>query len=214
MDFQRARTPEQIENRQNEILFACNEIYKKNGYDAVTIKGISEMTSFTRPAIYSYYKTKEEIFMDILKEEFSLLSEDFQRRCQKTNDYSRELFCSILADSMCDRTTLLELLSVHLNTMENNTRLERLVEFKKTVYQFFDILQHQIGCFFADADEQNIKDFFDHFLIYLNGLYPHIVHSEIQKQAMTLAGRPPMERNLRQVCYDGLLLISRTLIKN
>ncbi|MDD3338085.1 MAG: TetR family transcriptional regulator [Lachnospiraceae bacterium] len=212
MDFQRARTPEQIENRQNEIILACKEIYEKDGYDAVTMKGISEMTSFTRPAIYGYYKTKEEIFMDILKEEFSLWSEDFQKRCQRTNDNSRETFCSLLADSMCDRTVLLELLSVHLNTMENNTRLERLVEFKKTVYQFFDILRNQICCFFSDADEEHINDFFDHFIIYLNGLYPHIVHSEIQKQAMTLAGRPPVERNLRHVCYNGLLLISKSLI--
>ncbi|MDD2972568.1 MAG: TetR family transcriptional regulator [Lachnospiraceae bacterium] len=211
MEFQRARTQEQIENRQNEIISACQKIYMDEGYEEVTLKKISDMTSFTRPALYSYYKSKEEIFLDILKEEFALWQADLTNRCADINEYSRELFCTILTDSMCERTTLLELLAVHLNTIENNTRLERLVEFKKTVYHCFDTLTQIIDCFFPLKDESAKKEFFDLFITYLNGLYPHIFHSKIQKQAMELTGRPHMEKDLRQVCYQNLLLLTSNL---
>ena len=211
MDFQRARTPEQIENRQNEIIHACKKIYMEEGYEAVSLKGISETTSFTRPAIYGYYKTKEEIFLDILKEEFILWKEDLDRRCNEISDYSRERFCDMLSDSMCDRTVLLELLAVHLNTIENNTRLENLVTFKKTVYVCFDTLTQTIDRFFPDKDTKNKQEFFDIFITFLNGLYPHVFHSKIQIEAMALAGRPHIDRDLKQVCYQNLLLLTGNL---
>ena len=211
MDFQRARTQEQIENRQNEIISACKEIYINEGYEEVTLKKISDMTSFTRPAIYSYYKTKEEIFMDILKEEFVLWLEGLTRRCGKVSGHTREQFCIALSDSMCDRTTLLELLAVHLNTIENNTRLERLVEFKKTVYQFFDVMKQEIECFFPNKDAVAKEEFFDVFLIYINGLYSHVFHSKIQKEAMALAGKPHVQKDLREVCLRDLLLLTSNL---
>lgn len=211
MDFQRARTPEQIEDRQNEIIHACKKIYREEGYEEVSLKRISEMTSFTRPAIYGYYKTKEEIFLDILKNEFALWKEDLEHRCTETTEYTREQFCKMIADSMCDRTVLLELLAVHLNTIENNTRLERLVAFKKTVYACFDTITQIIDRFFPDKDAKNKQAFFDIFITYLNGLHPHIFHSKIQIEAMALAGRPHVERNLKQVCYQNLFLLTSDL---
>lgn len=211
MDFQRARTREQIENRQNEIISACKKIYMEEGYEEVSLKKISDITSFTRPAIYGYYKTKEEIFSDILKEEFALWEEELRNSCEEVTEYTREQFCNIMADSLCDRTILLELLAVHLNTIENNTRLERLVEFKNTVYSCFDTISQLIDLFFPDKSDAAKQEFFDIFVTYLNGLYPHIFHSKIQIEAMKLAGRPHVDRNLKQVCHQNLLLLTSNL---
>ena len=47
-------TEEHKENRKQEIIDACEKIYKERGFTAVNIKEISTATSFTRPAIYSY----------------------------------------------------------------------------------------------------------------------------------------------------------------
>ena len=188
MGFHRARTQKQIAERKNEIIYACKKIYINEGYEGVNLKKISEMTSFTRPAIYSYYKTKEEIFLDILKEEFSLWKKDLIYRYSEISEHTREEFCIVLSDSLCDRTILLELLAVHLNIIENNSRLEQLVEFKKTVYNFFDV-----------------------FLIYINGLYPHIFHSKIQQKAMALAGEPAIQKDLKEICRRDLLLITSNL---
>ena len=55
------RTEEQKEERKTEIINACEKIYKEKGFYGVTIKEISTETSFTRPAIYTYFETKDEL---------------------------------------------------------------------------------------------------------------------------------------------------------
>lgn len=211
MGFQRARTEKQIAERKNEIIYACKKIYINEGYEGVNLKKISEMTSFTRPAIYNYYKTKEEIFLDILKEEFSLWKKDLLYRYSEISEHTREEFCTVLSDSLCERTILLELLAVHLNIIENNSRLEQLVEFKKTVYKFFDVLKETIELFFPNKNANLKEEFFNVFLIYINGLYPHMFHSKIQQKAMALAGKPAIQKDLKEICRRDLLLITSNL---
>lgn len=45
MDFVRARTQQQIEQRQADIIAACDTLFEQGGYDQVNIKAISEMTT-------------------------------------------------------------------------------------------------------------------------------------------------------------------------
>lgn len=57
------RLPKLTEKRKNEILDACEKIYRTQGFYGVTIKKISTEISFTRPAIYNYFETEEEILL-------------------------------------------------------------------------------------------------------------------------------------------------------
>lgn len=60
MKFERARTIEQIYERKKEILKACAKLYDESGIDGVHFKAVSEITSFVRSTIYTYYKTKDD----------------------------------------------------------------------------------------------------------------------------------------------------------
>ncbi len=48
--------------RKEEIINACEELYKTMSFKEITIKEIGNITSFTRTSIYNYFQTKEEIF--------------------------------------------------------------------------------------------------------------------------------------------------------
>ena len=48
-------SPELTEKRKNEILDACEKVYRTQGFYGVNIKDISTQISLTRPAIYNYY---------------------------------------------------------------------------------------------------------------------------------------------------------------
>ena len=56
--------------RKNEIIEACSKLYKEKNYNEITIKDIAHATTLTRTAIYKYYQTKEEIFLNLLKREY------------------------------------------------------------------------------------------------------------------------------------------------
>ena len=61
---------ETIDRRREEIMDACEKLYETMGFHSITIKNISTETSFSRPSIYNYFQTKEEIFLGLLTREY------------------------------------------------------------------------------------------------------------------------------------------------
>ena len=55
-------TPEEIARKREEIINACEKLYGTMSFREITLKDISSITSFSRPTIYNYFETKEEIF--------------------------------------------------------------------------------------------------------------------------------------------------------
>mgnify|MGYP000563818229 FL=1 len=58
--------------RREEILNACEKLYATMNFREITLREIGEATTFTRPSIYNYFHTKEEIFLGLLKREYDL----------------------------------------------------------------------------------------------------------------------------------------------
>ena len=72
-------SPELTNARKDEIITACAKLYETMSFKEITIKEIAAYTSFTRPSIYNYFQTKEEIFLALLGREYDLWTEDLQQ---------------------------------------------------------------------------------------------------------------------------------------
>ena len=55
-------TPEQTNARKEEIINACEELYKTMSFKEITIKEIGNVTSFTRTSIYNYFSRRKKFF--------------------------------------------------------------------------------------------------------------------------------------------------------
>ena len=62
-------TPELIAERREEIVNACEQLYQTMGFKEITLKEIGKVTSFSRPTIYNYFQTREEIFLALFERE-------------------------------------------------------------------------------------------------------------------------------------------------
>ena len=62
-------SPELTKAREDEIIGACEKLYRTMSFKDVTIKEIGAVTSFTRTSIYTYFQTKEEIFLALFERE-------------------------------------------------------------------------------------------------------------------------------------------------
>ena len=51
------------ELRREEILEACSCLYGTKTFQEITLKDISGKTSLSRPSIYNYFSSKEEILI-------------------------------------------------------------------------------------------------------------------------------------------------------
>lgn len=96
-------------------------------------------------------------------------------------------FAEALAHSLEERSTLLKLLSMNHYDLEENSRLERLVEFKEVYGQSLAQVRTCLDQFFPQMTQQEKQGFLFSFFPFLFGIYPYTVVSEKQREAMKLA---------------------------
>lgn len=60
---------EKIAKRDN-ILMAAEEVFGEKGFAAATLDEIAEKAEFSKAALYLYFKSKQDLFLNLIKERF------------------------------------------------------------------------------------------------------------------------------------------------
>ena len=134
-------SPELTAARKEEIMDACEQLYRTMNFKEITLKEIGEVTSFTRTSIYNYFQTKEEIFLGLFQREYELWCEALEEILNCNETLTREQLADRIAETLSDRELMLKLLAVNLYDMEENSRMERLIEFKKAYGRSVDLME-------------------------------------------------------------------------
>ena len=201
-------SPELTSARKEEIISACRKLYETMSFKDITLKEIGQQTSFTRTSIYNYFETKEEIFLALFAQEYELFAEDLDRLLEQREMLSPDELSSELAHALERRPLMLKLLSMNLYDMEANSRMERLVEFKKAYGESSAAVDRCLKKFVPGLGEQSRQTFLYAFLPFVYGLYPYTVVTEKQRLAMKEAGIPYVYMSTYEMAYTFI----RTLL--
>ena len=128
----RKGTPEQIAQKREEIINACEQLYNTMSFREITLKEIGKITSFSRPTIYNYFETKEEIFLALFKREYDLWNNQLAAILDQNGQLTKAQLADKIAQSLAERQQLLKLLSMNNYDMEANSRQELLTSFKQS----------------------------------------------------------------------------------
>ena len=188
--------------RREEIIKACKELYKTMSFKDITIKEIASYTSFTRPSIYNYFETKEEIFLAILQKEYELWSKELESVTDSNDTMTKDELAKALAASLENRKLLLKLMSMNHYDMEANSRMERLVDFKKAYGASLAAVERLLAKFCKDIDA---SAFIYNFFPFIYGIYPYAVVTEKQKEAMEQAGIEFHYHSIYELAYSSAL---------
>lgn len=180
-------TPEQIDKRKNEIVEACRELYNTMSFKDITLKEISTKTSFSRPTIYNYFETKEEIFLELFKEEYNRWSADLIALTEAHDKLSNDKLAEEIAKTVDKHQLMLKLLSMNMYDMEKNSRLERLIEFKRSYGNVLNALRQLISHFNSQMTNEELHSFQYAFFPFMFGIYPYAFVTEKQREAMQKA---------------------------
>ncbi len=177
-----------VEKRPEEIIEACRKLYRIKSFSEITLKDISVETSLSRPSIYNYFQTKEEIFLAVLKEEYRYWNKDLRKILETAEPLSVESFAEAIALSLKKRTVLLKIQCMNLFDIEENSREERLVDFKGEYKTSIELMSECLLHFFPALQPQACDDFIYEFFPFMYGIYPYVYPTEKQKSAMKTAG--------------------------
>ena len=173
--------------RKEEIINACEKLYRTMSFKEITIKEIGNETSFSRTSIYNYYETKEEIFLALLKREYDMWVLNLEEIIEKNNKMNNEQIAKAIAHSLDERKQLLKILSMNHYDLEENSRMELLIEFKVSYGNALKTMTKLLEKFRPDIDDGKRKQFIYAFFPFMFGIYPYTVVTEKQKEAMKAA---------------------------
>ena len=184
----RKGTPEQIAQRREEIINACEQLYQTTSFREITLKEIGKITSFSRPTIYNYFETKEEIFLALFKREYDRWNEQLAVIHDQDDRLTKAQLADKIAQSLADRPQLLKLLSMNNYDMESNSREEFLISFKQSYGMSLRLMSMLLTKFCPDMSVTDIQNFIYIFFPFMFGIYPYTSVTEKQQDAMKEAG--------------------------
>ena len=193
------------EDKKEEIIKACEELYKDTSFKDITIKGIGEKGKFSRTSIYYYFQTKEEIFLALFTKEYEKWIKELKELYSKNEELTKEDFAKYLAHTIEKRKNLLRLLSMNMYDMEENSRIEELIKFKTAYGKSVEMVRKCIDKFFKEMTEEEKDKFIFSFFPFMYGIYPYAEVTKKQKLAMEKAKVPFKFQSIYEITYNGLL---------
>ena len=198
-------TPEQIAQKREEIINACEKLYQTMSFREITLKEIGSITSFSRPTIYNYFETKEEIFLGLFQREYDRWNEDLNDILSGNERLTKKELADRIANSLAGREQLLKLLSMNNYDMEANSRQELLTAFKQSYGRSMHLMCILLEKFRPDMSVTDIQNFLYTFFPFMFGIYPYTAVTEKQKTAMKEAGINYVYQTVYELTYSCLI---------
>ena len=198
-------TPEIVAQRREEIVNACEKLYQTKSFKEINLKEIGEVTSFSRPTIYNYFHTKEEIFLALFEREYDRWNAELETILNSDQSCTRKQLADKIAGSLERRAQLLRLLSMNNFDMEENSREEMLASFKSAYGRSLDLFRSIIEKYCPDMSAEEVKAIMYVFFPFMFGIYPYAEVTEKQKKAMEDAEVEYIYHSIYEITYNCLI---------
>lgn len=169
--------------RKEEIVNACEALYETMSFKEITMKEIANATSFTRTSIYNYFQTKEEIFLALLAREYERWADEIDAITAAHETMNVDELADKIARSLDKRIQLLKLVSMNHYDMEENSREERLTEFKTSYGRAKESVRACVQKFVPGMTDGDLQSFIYSFFPFMFGIYPYTFVNERQRKA-------------------------------
>jgi AcrR family transcriptional regulator len=198
-------SPERTAARKEEIISACEKLYQTMSFKDITLKEIGSETSFSRPTIYNYFQTKEEIFLALYEREYDRWNIELTDILENNDTLTKEQIAEKIASSIANRQQLLKLLSMNNYDMEANSRTELLTSFKVAYGESMKNVCRILTKFCPEKTVQDIQDFIYVFFPFMFGIYPYTTVTDKQRDAMKQANVDYVYQSIFEITNNCLL---------
>lgn len=202
-------SPELTAARKEEIINACEQLYRTMSFKDITLKEIGNVTSFTRTSIYNYFQTKEEIFLALFEREYDRWNETLVSILNGNEALSTKELADRIAASIANRPQLLKLLSMNNFDMEANSRQELLNSFKMAYGDSMRNVCRLLQKFCPEMSVGEIQNFIYIFFPFMFGIYPYTSVTDKQKEAMKEAKVDYVYQSVYEITYACLTRLLR-----
>lgn len=170
--WQRARSPEQKDERRKAIMEAAAGLFQEQDYDKVSLNAIARRAGMAKSNVYRYFDTKEEIFLHLFLEDVAELFDEMTKRLEElTGCNDPQSIAASMVDCLSERERFAELMSILSVVLERNLSVEVAVWFKKEVHAYMPELQVMLQQALPDVTEEQAGEIIHYFFIMSAGIW-------------------------------------------
>ena len=86
-----------VEKTRNKLIDVARSLFAKNGIEETTMNDIALASGKGRRTLYTYFKSKEEVYAAVVEDELELMSQQMAEVAAKEMDYEDKLVAMIYA---------------------------------------------------------------------------------------------------------------------
>lgn len=128
---QRARKEEDKLARREAILDVAARMLGRHQFATITMAEIAKRCGLAKGTLYLYFKSKEELFLAALERQLADWFDHIARTLGGAGPQDAESFATIVAQSLADRETLTDLLTILHTVLERNIEPSTALAFKQ-----------------------------------------------------------------------------------
>ena len=203
-----AKNPtERIENHRQEILDAFLSLFADHPFNQVHIKAISEVTRFTRPTIYNYFKNIDEIFLYAYQMEYTRWAEELEKILAQPGALTPVGLARAVAESLGRRTNMLRFSLENFHEREAGCRREFVFDHKAAFGRCIELMRQCFGRARPDWSEGDVVRALYIFFPFLHGMYRYVDLTPIQKEAVEATHLVLQGGTVYSLAYEALAQI-------
>ncbi len=204
--WQRARSQEQINERENAVLEAAERLFRTHAYEEVTLQRIAGEAGFTRSNVYRYFESREAIFLALHRQDIAAWVDDLSSVLQTVSPpLSAAEFIDIWTDVLMRQDRLLRLTPVLAISLEKNSSEELYREFKLFTRQTIAGAVQLLAPYLPDLKPANMTAFFFTHYALVAGGFPMCRYSEMQERVLETPELAALKLDFREFYRSGML---------
>jgi len=208
MDWVRARSDEQIEQRINEIVDATARLYEENRFEDITFAMIAKEADFTRSNLYRYFQTKEDIFLELMNHDIALWRADILQNFADGTPSLREV-AEISVELILKHRRMVKLFTILFTLLEPNASLEALTAFKQKINEEIGMVAQFLSTVLAFPSVEAAAEFVTTQSSLVIGGYPMMDLTPKQIEAMEAINMDTSPEYYRERLVHAIELLLR-----
>ena len=173
MVWQRARNPEQKEQRRAALLEAAATLFEQEGLDGVSLNAIANQAGISKGNIYRYFESREDIFLHLLLAYYQEWVVTLERALAPlAGNGDVETVARAMADSYGAHPRFASLVAVTSSVLEKNITTDAVVWFKTRMLDVAIRVANAIHASLPALDMERTQRFIRYAHLLMVALWP------------------------------------------
>lgn len=190
--WQRARRPEQKQERREAILRAASELLDAEGLQGTGLNAIARIAGISKPNIYRYFESREAILLQLLLEDHAAWVDDLSARFTALPDPLEGVaaagpLAEAFTASLVDRKRYCQLFRDLAAVLEQNVSTQTVIAFKTELHAHNLRLTGAFNSRVPNLPPEESYATLAHLLMAATGIWPNCYPAPAVQDALELS---------------------------